>query len=153
MKQQNISYKNFLINYLIFILFIAVIFLLLIYSVKVSQKSWNKNLQPVIQSVLDDKEPDTWLIEAASPLNSPFTTSAACYDVRNKKNGEYYKAIIIRIQTFYGPIPGVFIMDNNKKVEYKGYALLHGRLANQLSTNSQSRRVNYWMARIPEIIK
>lgn len=153
MKQQNISYKNFFINYLIFLAFIAAIFMLLVYAVKVTQKSWNKNLQPVIQYVLDEKDPDTWVIEAASPIDNPLTVSAACYDVRNKKNGEYYKGVIIRIQTFYGPIPGVFIVDKNNKVDYKGYALLHGRLSRQLSTNTPSRRINYWTARIPEIIK
>lgn len=153
MKQPTVSYKAFLINYLIFILIIANFFLLLVYTVKVSQKNWNKRLEPSILSVLDEAEPDTWIIESASPISNPFTTSAACYDVRNRKNGEYYKAVIIRLQTLYGPVPGVFIMDKNQKVEFKGYALIQGRLKNQLNNFTRSRRVNYWKKRIPEIIK
>ncbi len=153
MKQQNISYKNFLINYLIFFLFLAFISLILIYSIKVSQKSWNKNLQPAIQAVIEESDPDTWVFEGACPIDNPLTTSAACYNIRNKKNGEYYKAVILRIQTFYGPFPGVFIMDKDNKVEYKGYALLHGRVAKLLSENENSRRINYWITRIPDIIK
>ncbi len=153
MKQQNISYKNFLINYLIFFLSLAVISFILIYTIKVTQKSWNKNLQPSIQSVLEEKDPDTWIFEGASQIDNPLTTAAACYNIRNKKNGEYYKAVIIRIQTFYGPFLGVFIMDKNKNVEFKGFALLHGRVSRLLSENPNSRRINYWMSRIPEIIK
>ncbi len=153
MKNQAISYKTFFLNYFLFIVFTGIIFLVLIYSVRLTQKNWNKNLQSVVQDVLDEKENDTWVIEGDCPINNPLSLSAACYDVRNKKNGEYYKAIIIRLQTFYGPIPGVFIMDKNKKVEYKGYALLHGRIANQLTNFPNSRRVNYWSDRIPQIIE
>lgn len=153
MKQQPVSYKTFLLNYLIFILIISGIFLLLVYMVKLSQKSWNKRLEPVILSVLEEVEPDTWIIEAASPIDNPLTTAAACYDVRNKKNGEYYKAVILRLQTFYGPVPGIFLMDKDKNVEYKGYALIQGRIKNHLNNFPLSRRINYWKKRIPEIIK
>ena len=153
MKQQPVSYKTFLLNYLIFILIIASVFMLLVYMIKFSQKNWNKRLEPAVLSVLEELEPETWIIEAASPIDNPLTTAAACYDVRNKKNGEYYKVVILRLQTFYGPVPGVFLMDKDKKVEYKGYALIQGRIKKHLNNFSQSRRINYWKKRIPEIIK
>lgn len=151
--KQTISYKNFLINYLIFVLISAVVFLLLVYTVKVSQKNWDKNLKVTVQTFLDENESDTWLVENACKINNPLTTSAACYDVKNKKNGEYYKAVIIRVQTFYGPTLGVFVGDQQNNFEFKGYALIHGRIASKLSKHNSSRRIEYWKDRIPDIIK
>ncbi len=151
--KQTISYKNFFINYIIFVLISAVVFLLLVYTVKVSQKYWDKNLKVTVQKFLDENEEDTWLVESACRINNPLITSAACYDTKNKKNGEYYKAVIIRIQTFYGPTLGVFVGDKNNNFDFKGYALLHGRIEKKLKTHSASRRVEYWKMRLPDIIK
>lgn len=151
--KQTISYKNFFINYIIFVLISAVVFLLLVYTVKVSQKYWDKNLKVTVQNFLDENEEDTWLVESACRINNPLITSAACYDTKNKKNGEYYKAVIIRIQTFYGPTLGIFVGDKNNNFDFKGYALLHGRIEKKLNTHSASRRVEYWKMRLPDIIK
>lgn len=151
--KQKISYKTFLINYVIFILITAVIFLLLVYTTKVSQKSWDKNLKVTIENFLEENEKDIWFVESAERINNPLITSAACYNIRNKKNGEYYKAVIVRIQTFYGPVPGVFITDKDGNVEFKGYALLHGRVSNKLNNHLSSKRIEYWKYRIPDIIK
>lgn len=151
--KQTISYKTFFRNYLIFTLIAALIFLLLVYSVKISQPRWNNNLRVTVQSVLDENEPDTWLVESAVNINNPLITSAACYDTKNKKNGEYYKSIIIRIQTLYGPVPGVFIVDKNSDVIFVGYAVFHGRIAELMHKNMNTKRIEYWKNRIPEIIK
>ena len=59
MKQQ-ISYKNFFINYAIFALIVAFVFGILIYLTRVSQKSWDQNLKAVIETSLAESEPDTW---------------------------------------------------------------------------------------------
>lgn len=151
--KQNISYKTFSINYLIYVLITTVLFLLLVYTVKVSRKYWDKNLKATVENFFEENEKDTWLLENACLIENPLITSAACYDVRNKKNGEYYKAVIIRIQTFYGPIPGVFIVDKENNVDFKGYAIIHGRVGTSLKNRSNSKRVEYWKYRIPDMIK
>ena len=51
MKQQ-ISLKNFFINYSIFVLIAAFVFAVLVYLVKASQKSWDQNLMTVVESTL-----------------------------------------------------------------------------------------------------
>ena len=151
--KQTISYKTFFLNYLIFILISAVIFLLLVYSVKISQSKWDANLKQTIENLLEEEEPDTWIVETANRIKNPLVTSAACYDTRNKKNGEYYKSIILRIQTLYGPVCGIFIVDKNNNVEFKGFAALHGRVAELLYKNTFSKRIDYWRMRIPDMIK
>ena len=152
MKQQ-ISYKNFFLNYAIFVLIAAAIFGILIYAVKVSQKSWEKNLKAAIEYSFAETEPDTWEIGKSIKINNPLTTNAACYDARNKKSGESYKVVIIKLQTFYGPHAGIYIVDKDVKVTFKGYASLHGRVASQLTNSFSGRRVEYWKMRIAEMFK
>ncbi len=152
MKQQ-ISLKNFFINYSIFVLIAAFVFAVLVYLVKASQKSWDQNLMTVVESTLAETEPDTWEIGKAIRIANPIGAGAACYNARNKKNGENFKAVIIRIQTFYGPHAGIFIIDKNGNAEFQGYAAIHGRCANQLSKSFNGRRVQYWKLRLEEIFK
>jgi hypothetical protein len=151
--KQEISYKNFFINYAIFVLITAAVFGILIYVIKVSQKSWDKNLKAAIEYTLEEYEPDTWEIGKSVKIANPLSAGSACYDARNKKSGENGKAVIIRVQTFYGPHCGVFLVLGNDKVEFKGYSSLHGRVSQQLKTSYSSRRVEYWSRRIKEMLK
>ena len=67
--------------------------------------------------------------------------------------GDLYKAIILRIQTLYGPLPAVFIMDKEKNVQFVGFSSVHGIVAEQLINNSNSKRINYWKKKIPDILQ
>ena len=151
--KQEISYKNFFINYAIFVVIAAAVFGILIYVIKISQKSWDKNLKAAVEYTLAESEPDTWEIGKSVRITNPLSAGAACYDARNKKSGETGKAIIIRIQTFYGPHCGVFIVQNDGKIDFKGYSSLHGRVAVQLKNSYTGRRVEYWSQRIVEMLK
>lgn len=151
MKQQ-ISYKNFFINYAIFVLITAVVFGLLIYIIKVSQKAWDNNLKTTVEFTLAETEPDTWEIGKPVRIENPLSAAAACYEARNKKSGENCRAIIIRLQTFYGPHCGVYIIDSSNKVVFKGYAAIHGRCAEQLKSSYKGRRVEYWKLRIENML-
>lgn len=151
MKNDN-SYKTFFINYGLLVAIVIVMFGLLIYPIKVAQKSWQKNLKANVEFVLDEKEPNSWTVGNYIKINNPFALSAACYEVRNRKSGDTYKAIIIRIQTFYGPLPAVFTLDKDNNVEFIGYSSLHGKIAEQLLSNKTNRRISYWKSRIPSIV-
>ena len=59
---KNISYKNFFINYGIFVLIITVFIGLLIYPIKAGQKAWAKQLKSDIEFVLDEAEPNSWMV-------------------------------------------------------------------------------------------
>lgn len=152
MKYPN-SYKHFFINYAIFVLIAAAVFGILIYVIKVSQKSWEKNLKSLVEYTLEEIEPDTWEIGQSVKINNPLTTSAACFEARHKKSGENCKVIIIRLQTFYGPHAGIYIAESSGKINFKGYASLHGRCAAQLTNLFTGRRVEYWNMRISDMIK
>ncbi len=150
--KQTISYKKFFINYAIFLGIITVLMGILIYTTKITQKSWSKNLKKNLEIVLEESDPSTWFITNSIKLKNAFTLNAACYEARNKKSGQVYKAIIINTQTIYGPIPAVFIMDKNGEVEFIGYSSIHGRVREQLMNDTSNKRIQYWKKKIPYII-
>lgn len=152
MKQQ-ISYKNFFINYAVFALIVAFIFGILVYLSTISQKVWDKNLKAAIVYSLEEFEPDTWEIGSVVRIKNPLSSGSACYEAHNKKSGENCKAVIIRIQTFYGPQCGIYIIGSNNDITFKGYSSLHGRVANQLKNAYAGRRIEYWNNRIKEMLK
>lgn len=149
---QNFSYKDFFKRYGIFLAMLVVIFGILIYSIIFSQRSWTQSLKKSVEVVLEEKEPNTWTVENNIKLKNPFAMNGACYEVRNRKTGDIYKSVILRIQTFYGPIPAVFLLDNEDKVAFVGYSSLHGVIANQLINNPTSKRIEYWIHKIPTIV-
>ena len=152
MKQQ-ISYKNFFINYAVFILCAAFVFGILAYISTVSQKAWDKNLKAAVVSSMEEFEPDTWEIGSSIKFENPLSSSAACFEAHNKKSGENCKAVIIRLQTFYGPQCGIYIIGSQNDISFKGYSSLHGRVANQLKNSFSGRRIEYWNNRIEEMLK
>ena len=126
---------------------------ILIYVIKVSQKSWERNLKSAVEYTLAETEPDTWEIGKAIEIKNPLTAGAACFEARNKKSGEVGKAVIIRLQTFYGPQTGIYISEGNGNISFKGYSSLHGRCAAQLSKSFKGRRVEYWKLRLADMLK
>ena len=152
MKQQT-SYKTFFINYAIFVMIAAAVFGILIYICRVSQKSWDNNLKAVIESSLAETEPDTWEIGKPIRIENPTLTSSACFYARNKKSGESCRVMIIRLLTFYGPHTGIYLIDNQGVITFKGYTSVHGRCSLQLTNSTNSRRVEYWKMRISEMLK
>ena len=151
---EQISYKQFFKNYLILIGVMLVVFTLLIYLSIVSKKSWNNNLKTAVEVVLDEKQPNTWSVGKNIEINNPFTMSGACYEARNRKNGDVYKVMVIRVVTNYGPMAGVFSVDKVNNVDFIGFSNLHGRIEKQVSSMSTStcKQISYWKNKIPQIL-
>ena len=151
---QEISTKKFFINYAFFILVFLVVFSILSYFVFAARKSWTKNLAVTVQKVLDEKENGKWQVGNNISLNRPLTVNCSAYELLYTKDNDIEYAVIIRIITFYGPLPAVFVYNQTKDtVEFIGYSSLHGRIATQIMNNKSDKRREYWQERIPEIIK
>lgn len=150
--RNEITNKEFFARYGIFVVIIIVLFGILIYPIKVSQKSWIKNLRSNIEFVLDEREPNGWIVESPVPIKNSFCLSAACYNARNRTSGDLYKVMILRIQTLYGPLPGVFLIDAEENVEFVGFVSLHGRIAEQIKHNDKTTRIQFWKEKIPYIL-
>lgn len=149
---ENFSYKNFFKNYGFFLAIIVVLFLILFYSVYASRNSWQKYLKIQIETVLDEKDPNNWVVGNFQKIDNPFCLNAAAYEAKFKKTGDNFTIMIIRIQTFYGPVSAVFTVDKENNVNFVGYSSLHGRVETQLENAFSDKRLDYWKKKIPEII-
>lgn len=151
--KNEITNKDFFIKYGIFAAIVVILFGILIYPIKVSQKVWTNSLRSNAEFVLDETEPNGWSIENCVPLKNPFCLNAACYNARNRTTGDLYKVMIIRVQTLYGPLPGVFLIDKNNQVQFIGFSALHGRISNQIKNNKKTTRIEFWKEKIPDILE
>lgn len=153
---ENFSYKEFFKKYLFFVLIISVVFGILIYFTKLSHKFWNNSLKVGIENVLEEKYPYQWIVGNSVEIKNTFASNSACCEVRNRSNGDVCYAIMIRIGTFYGPLPAVYLYHMNNKdnpyVEFVGYSSLHGRIAEIEKAKKVDKRIEYWGRKIPEIL-
>ena len=150
---QEISNKKFFKNYAFFILILLILFLILSYFIIIARKSWTKNLAVTVQTVLDEKEEGRWKVGAPVEINKPLTVNCAAYEVKDSQDDSPQTVIIIRIINFYGPIPAVYLYNENKgSADFIGYSSFHGRINNQLMNNKSDKRREYWQNTIPAIL-
>ena len=74
------------------------------------------------------------------------------YHLVSKNGSDKNYAVLIRINTLYGPLPAVFVYNKNKGTEFIGFQGLHGRVKNIILSNYSSIRLKYWINKIPEIV-
>ena len=149
---QEISNKKFFKNYAFFILLLLIVFSILSYFVIAARKSWVKNLSVTVQNVLDENESNRWKVGNNIFINKPLTVNCAAYNVYDTKTNETNNVIIIRMLSFYGPIPAVFVYNpENNETEFIGYSSLHGRIKTQIMNTKSDKRREYWQEKIPEI--
>lgn len=144
--------KDFFKKYGILCAVFAVLLGFVIYFVKISQKSWNKNLKTSIENVLIETGNDVWDLGAPVDIKTPFSLSTSAFYARNRKSGENSIILISRVQSFYGPVTGVFISDLFGRVRFIGYSSVHGIIANQLNESFVNKRLEYFSERIPSIL-
>lgn len=151
---QEISNKQFFKNYAFFIIILLVVFSILSYFIFAARKSWNKNLAVTVQKVLEEKETARWKVGDNIQITKPITVNCAAYEILDTSDNITKYAVIIRIITYYGPVPAVYVYNpETKKTDFIGYASLHGRIRTQIMNNKSDKKREYWQEKIPEIIK
>lgn len=145
--------KNFQILKIfgIFTGFCFLVVLLMMPATYLNESVWQRKLRQNVYDVLEENLPEHWSIGDYVPLNTSFSQSAACFEIISQ-NKEINYAVIIRIQTLYGPFPAVFTYNNAEGAKFIGFSSLHGRVSNVLN-NSADSRVLYWQNKIPDILK
>ena len=149
-------YKHFFILYGIIAAVVLAVFVILFYSVKLSRKSWNENLRTSVQNVLNSYEEGQWKVKEQVAINNSFASHAAAYKITNADSEEAV-AVIIRIATFYGPFPAVFIYQQseenvNDEAIFAGYSSLKGNILKQINAGTTDKRVSFWCKKIPYVL-
>ncbi len=150
---QKINTKEFLKDYAIFIGILVVFFAILFGMTKLSSNKWTEGLKNSIQSVLDEKQPQTWNVGDSLKIKSAFSTSAGVYELSNKNDAERYYAVTLRVTTFFGPMPAVFVYNKNKGCEFKGYYAIKGRVKKILENTPNDSRIAYWSEKVHKIVE
>src|SRR5574344_1042842 len=146
------STKKQLKSFGIFLGVTAAFMAILIGMMRVSEKSWNNGLKKATSAVLEEYEPGKWRIGDSVPITNPFALNAACFRITSKAGSGAAYAVMLRVETFYGPFPGVFIYDPNAGTTFVGFATIHGHVAELLRDQKSDARILYWKQKIPQII-
>jgi hypothetical protein len=132
---------------------IAGIFVILAVSIIFSENVRHNGQKEAISSVLEEEEPGEWIIGDYVGIKAPVALSAACFQVRRKDNGAKGYVLMLRIETIYGPFPAVFVYNEKTDARFIGISGLHGRIREIIGNGSTDTRINFWVKRIPDIIK
>lgn len=149
---KDISYKDFFIRYGIFTGFVVIILFFCVYTTILSKKRWTNNLSYNVINVLTEVTGQEWSVIEPVSINNPFTLNSAAYKITNKSNEKDYISILIRINSIYGPIPAVFIVDDELNVRFAGYSNVHGFVKNQIDFEKYNNRVELYRQRMPSIL-
>ena len=141
----------------IFSIFFGMIFgmcmLLVIFTV-LARNSWKSGLALEVQLVLDSYPEAQYTVGKYLELDSTLSTSTAVYSLLKKddrKNQKYY-GIIVRIPSILGPVPAVFVYNENTGVRFAGYAIDNGKASDTVVKQISNSVMNYWENMIPKII-
>lgn len=141
----------------IFSIFFGMIFgmcmLIVIFTV-LARNSWKSGLALEVQHVLDSYPEAQYTVGKYLELDSTLSTSTAVYSLLKKddrKNQKYY-GIIVRIPSILGPVPAVFVYNENTGVRFAGYAIDNGKASDTVCKQISNSVMNYWENMIPKII-
>lgn len=147
--------KKHLIVYGTFLGFIVLVFAILITLTLLARNSWKTGLANEVQNVLNDNYPDGYTVNKYIELDSLLNTNAAVYSLIKKgaSNSDRFYGVIVRIPTITGPLPAVFIYNEDAQVNFVGFATETGKANDLVNIRMASGNMNYWESMIPKIIK
>jgi len=120
---------------------ILAFFLILAGMIFAGKKNWENGLRLAVEQVLPTNE---WQCGEMIPVNSNYSVSAACFKISNiKMPSKKSYALVLRISTYYGPLPAVFLFQDGK-ASFQGIAYLNNSVAKEFTENQFNRQLDYW---------
>lgn len=153
MLERQIKTKEFLRGYGIFFGIILSFMLILALFGKLAAGRWERGLRQSVATVLDEKQAGAWRLGAAVRIKTPLAMGAAAYRATRVEDGADAFAVILRVQTLFGPLPAVFVQTGEEPAAFIGFASVHGRVAVLLDSFAASPRISYWRRKIKSILE
>lgn len=146
-KKNIVSFASF------FGMIFAMTVILVVFTL-LSRNSWKNGLAFEMQRVLDSYPAAQYTVGANMRLDSSLSSSAAVYKLIKKddRKSEKYYGIIIRIPSILGPLPAVFIYNENLGASFAGYAVDNGKASDTAEIHISSSVIKYWEDKLPDII-
>lgn len=122
---------------------LLLLFIILSGLVFLSLSSWENGLRKNTDYVLQGYSENLHCGEML-PIKEGIVTSAAFYQLMDKDTVKGYAAIV-RMTTYYGPVPAVFIQEqNSSEVIFAGVYGLRSSINMEFSNDSNDLVINYW---------
>ena len=122
-------------------------------AVKLSSARWERGLRSVVEKTLSENNDFNGKVGRFVRIKSPFSLSAALFDLEPPLSDGADYAIVIRVQTMYGPFPAVFVYGKESGARFIGFASISGRVKRLLEDNDSDPRIRYWTAKVPAIMR
>ena len=125
---------------------------IIIGAVKISERRRENKLRAAVVKVFSENTEDERQIGKFIKIKSPASLNAALYEINGLRSASKDYALILRVQTLYGPVLAVFLYNKDGGAKLIGFAAISGRIKRLLQDDSSNPRISYWEKRIPEIV-
>ena len=134
-----------------FIGIVCAFFLVLSLFIVLSRGNWERGLRRAVQSVLPSSEYSVGKMLRLEEGGGNF----ACFEISRNSDGtlrEFSEGLVIvmRVTTYYGPLPAVFIREGGE-TRFVGIAYLSSSVAEEFSDADRSRSMDFWIGQADEI--
>ncbi|MBQ3835959.1 MAG: hypothetical protein IJR40_05700 [Treponema sp.] len=120
---------------------VIMFFLILSLFSVLGRKNWERGLRAAAEDVLPA---DEWQCGKLLKIESNFSVSAACFELSKKNEGsKKFRAVIVRIASYLGPLPAVFVCKDGK-AEFMGIAYFKTSLSQAFVDGKDDRQLLYW---------
>lgn len=152
MSLKKIDYKKFIRIYGVFIGILVFLFMIDFGFIRLSQKKWTNGLKESISEILEEKQPNKWIITKNLKINSCISTNSIAFELQNKETGKRSIAVIIRTTTLFGAYPALYIYNSSTDIEFIGYACIKGRVKTILEEDINNLHITYWSKKIGNLV-
>ena len=125
---------------------------IIIGTIKISERRRENKLRADVVKVFSENTEDERQIGKFIKIKSPLSLNAALYEINDLRSASKDYALILRVQTLYGPGPAVFLYNKDGGAKLIGFAAISGRIKRLLQDDSSNPRISYWEKRIPGIV-
>ena len=126
---------------------ICTLFLLLSMFMVLSRKSWENGLRAAVENVLPSPE---YSVKGEIPVNKK-NNDSICFELsHNKDIGQM--ALVMRITTYYGPLPAVFTYEDGQ-TRFEGIAYLESSVKNEFLETENNRQMSFWLSTAEKIFE
>ncbi len=148
------EYKNLFIKFSLFFSFLVVFFALLVLFTLLSRSSWKNGLKEEVIHVLEENQIEDIEIKDFVKQKSVLSCSSCIFEAFSKdERDEKMFVVIIRLQTFFGAVPAVYLYSPRKEeIDFIGFSNVCGSLEKSIKENSFNLQIRFWKNRIPKII-
>lgn len=136
--------KKSLVQCGVFIGIICAFFLVLSLFIELSRGNLERGLRMAVQNVLPSSEYSVGKMLRVEESGS----NLACFEISRISDGAQQQsdalAIVMRVTTYYGSLPAVFVREAGK-TRFAGMAYLMSSVAEEFADGTRSTPMDFWM--------